>query len=76
MEIQELRDKVFSWFQTKVNNEPTIKTNQRLIAIDKQYERQLDTMSLESKRDLILDCEYNYIQQASMNDLTTLYKIN
>lgn len=75
MEIQELRDKAFSWFQTKVNNEPTIKTNQRFMAINPLYGIYLDTMSWEAKRDLILDCEYNYIQQASMEDLTTLYKL-
>ena len=75
MMIQAERDRVFSALQTKLNSESVEKINERILAIDNSYKNSLNSMSWETKRELILDVEFNYIQQCSLKDLKTVFNI-
>lgn len=71
-ELKQFREESFKKFAKKVNNMTEDELENHLF--DQSPENAYGDESLEEKRKLVLELEYNYIQQASKEDLLTLYK--
>lgn len=66
------RNKTFETFKNKVDGFTEKQVDEFLF--DNYPENALGDNSLEEKKKFILDVEYNYIMQASENDLKTIYR--